>query len=97
MTDQEWRKYEEHYSLPDEVPRHDPHLLTVFMELGGERMAGFNENDRIEVIEVPDDIEYSIHSYCGEWVEERHRCWDTEQGEHLDSWRHFTKDSVYDG
>jgi hypothetical protein len=97
ITDQEWRKHEEYYSLPDAVPRHDPHLLAVFQELGGERMAGFRDQDRIEVVEVPDDIEYSIHSYCGEWVEERHRCWDAQQGEHPDHWRYFTKDSVYDG
>ena len=96
-TDQEWREHEEHYCLPDEVPRHDPHLLQVFQELGGKRMAGFNDDDEIEVVEVPDDIEYSIHSYCGEWVEERHRRWDAQQGEQDDSWQYFTKESVYGG
>lgn len=95
VTEEEWRKHEEHYSLPDEVPRHDPHLVAVFLELGGKRMAGFDDNDEILEVEVPDDITYSIHSYTGEWVEEKHRRWDSE-GEGWDHWRYFTKDSKYE-
>jgi len=96
MTDAEWRSYEEKYSLPDEVPRHDSHLLAVFDEIGSTRLSGWDEG-RINEVELPNDIEYSIHSYCAEWVEERHRRWDAEQGEHLDSWRYFNKGSVYEG
>ena len=95
MTDDEWRKHEEQYSLPDEIPRHDPHLLRVFDELGGKRLAGFDDNDEILEVVVPDDIEYSIHSYTGEWVEEKHRTW-TDRGLEWDSWRYFTKGSRYE-
>ena len=96
MTDEEWRKFDEQYSLPDEVPRHDPHLLQVFDEIGGQRMSGWSDDDdHISAVEVPDDIEYSIHSYCGEWVEEKHRTW-SEEGQGWDSWRYFTRDSKYE-
>ena len=58
-------------------------------------MEGFSEGDHIAEVEVPDDVEYSVHSYCGEWVEERHRQWSPDEGEHPNSWRYFSKDSVY--
>jgi len=105
--EEEFLRWEDcHYNLPSEVPRHDPVLLQVFDEMGGEAMEGSMREhpddppeyeDRIECVEVPDDVTYSIESYLGEWVAERHRVWSTDDGPegHLPGWQYFTKDSTY--
>jgi len=90
--------WEDLYSLPAELPRHDPVLLQVFDELGGIEMCGW-DGDRIVCIEVPDDLTYYIGSYTGEWVAEQHRQWfpDTHvEGDFADTppWV-FTKDSIF--
>ena len=87
--EEEFLRWEDcHYSLPCEVPRHDPILLQVFDEMGGEAMEGSTKEesedlppehrDRIECIEVPDDVTYHIGSYCAEWVAEQHRVWESD-------------------
>jgi hypothetical protein len=67
-------RWEDTYSLPSQVPRHDPVLLQVFDELGSEGMAG-GDGDEIHCLEIPDDVAYYVGSYCSEWIAEQHREW----------------------
>ena len=88
---------DEMYSLPSEVPRHDPVLLQVFDELGGENMGGW-KGDKITSLDVPDDLTYYVGSYTGEWIAEQHREWfahsDSEGGMAGGIYA-FSKDSKY--
>ena len=106
--EEEFLRWEDcQYSLPSAVPRHDPILLQIFDEMGGEAMEGAaktcddvcppEHRDRIECVEVPDDVTYCIDSYCAEWVAERHRVWSTDDGPdgRYPGWQYFTKDSTY--
>jgi len=95
------------YSLPVEVPRHDPVLLQVYDELGGVEMEGSvedyaddcpeDEKERILCVEIPDDVTYYVAAYVGEWIAEQHRVWDERadvEGRWAGSPRHaFTKES----
>ena len=91
---------EENYTLACEVPRHDPILLQVFNELGGERMSGW-EGDKIVCLEIPDDVRYYVDSYCGEWIAEQHRVWGQDYDAGVEGrpagtpYSAFTKDSVF--
>lgn len=71
--------YEEGYSIPNELPRHDPLLLEVFDRLGREATGG--PMCRIHEVWIPDDVTYFISSYCAEWVAEQHRVWDARDPE----------------
>ena len=86
---------EEYYSFDSRVPRHDPTLLQVFDELG-ERMVG-DMGSGIHCIEIPDDVEYFVGSYVGEWIAEAHRTWadDTGSGGEPGGGPVFTKDSKF--
>ena len=54
--------------------RADPILVRVVEELGSEADGEFA---RLKVIEVPDDVKWTIDDYFGaEWVAEVHRKWD---------------------
>ena len=95
LTDE--RDHDELYSLPDQLPRHDPILLQVFDELGGDAMAGW-DGEKIECVTVPDDLTYYIGSYIGEWVAEQHRVWYEDigiEGKSAGEWGVFTKDSIF--
>lgn len=88
---------DEMYSLPDGVPRHDPVLLQVYDELGGENIAGF-PGERFCDIEIPDDVTYYVASYIGEWIAEDHRQWYCDgpyEGELAGGRNTFTKDSKF--
>ena len=88
---------DELYTLPDQLPRHDPILLQVFDDLGPEDMAGFH-GERINCVEVPDDLTYYIGSYLGEWVAEQHRIWHEDigiEGKPAGEYSVFTKDSKF--
>lgn len=53
--------------------RDDPDLVAVVEELG-ERANG--DHAQLAVVEIPDDVEYSIQEYDGiEWIAEKHRTW----------------------
>jgi len=84
------------YSLLSTLPRHDPTLLQVFDELGSEGMVS-EEHTGVAVVEVPDDVEYFIDSYVGEWVAEAHRTWTDQTPEegHPGGSPVFTKDSKF--
>lgn len=56
------------------LERNDPILVQVVEELGTELASGGCAN--LEVVEIPDDIEYEIEVYDGiESVHEAHRSW----------------------
>ena len=91
---------DETYTLPCEVPRHDPQLLQVFDEIGGTEMCGW-DGDEIVCLEIPDDVIYYVNSYCGEWVAEQHRVWGQDDDVGVEGrpagtpYYTFTKDSVF--
>lgn len=54
--------------------RSDPDLVAVVEEMG---IDANGEHAYLKVVEIPDDIEWTIHEYDGmEWVAEAHRTWD---------------------
>jgi len=56
------------------VKRDDLDLIAVVEELGTEKASG--EYAELEVLEIPDGIEYEIHEYDGlESIHECHRSW----------------------
>lgn len=56
-----------------ELKRDDPHLVQVVQELGKAANTCYSE---LKVVEVPLDVEWTIHEYDGcEWVAEAHRTW----------------------
>jgi hypothetical protein len=56
------------------IERNDPLLLQVMCELGPEKTRALFA--KLEVIEIPDGIEWEIDDYDGmETVEEKHRRW----------------------
>ena len=72
MTGGEIRKSE---LFPDnnDIDRSDPLLIRVIEELGS---VANGEHLTLKVIEIPDDIEWTVQDYDGhEWVAEKHRTW----------------------
>jgi hypothetical protein len=67
-------KYEDDSYFSDgEIERNDPILIRVIEELGKEANGSHAE---LEVVEIPDGIEWTIDDYDGmETVEEAHRSW----------------------
>lgn len=55
------------------IERDDPKLIEVIEELGEDVNNRFSA---IEIVEIPDDVEWQIEEYDGrEWVAEKHRTW----------------------
>jgi hypothetical protein len=64
----EWDGYG--FALMDD--RSNPMLVAAVEKLG--ERAG--NNAMLEVVEIPDDVEWEIQEYDGmEWVSEKHRVW----------------------
>ena len=60
----------------DPIARNDPRLVEVVERLGGAADGQCALGTRLEVIEIPDDVEWEIGEYGGtERVEEVHRVW----------------------
>ena len=65
--------YNENRIYDGDIQRTDPDLIRVVEELGEEANG---ECANLEVIEIPDDIEWEINEYAGhESVHEKHRSW----------------------
>lgn len=66
----EWFSHDIHDS---DTSRADPILVQVVTEMGS---ASNGRYAAIEVVEIPDDVEWTIEDYDGrEWVAEKHRQW----------------------
>jgi len=60
------------YKYPDEM-RAAPELVACVEKLG---TAADGQYARLEVVEIPDDVEWEIGAYDGaETIEEKHRSW----------------------
>jgi len=58
----------------DESARTDPTLIALIEEIGPEEVSG--QLAKLKVVEIPDDIEWTIDDYDGmETIEESHRSW----------------------
>lgn len=67
------RLYEEYTMDNRPSDRSDPDLVKVVEELGDEASG---DCACLKVIEIPDDVEYTIEEYDGnEWIAETHRRW----------------------
>ena len=57
-----------------DIERDDPVLIESVKEVGIEKSA--NWMAELEIVNVPDDIEWTIEEYDGkEWIAEKHRTW----------------------
>ncbi|AFM40987.1 hypothetical protein Desaci_2012 [Desulfosporosinus acidiphilus SJ4] len=80
LSEEAWTAYgkERPKDLNSIVFRSDPDLIRVVEQLG-ERANGqsqFGPKNKLEIVEVPDEIPVRIESYDGnEWVAEEHRVW----------------------
>ena len=64
---------DDHYFSVDELERDDPILVGVVTALGE---AASTRLSKLKVVEIPDDVEYTIEEYDGlEHVAEKHRTW----------------------
>ena len=62
------------YKLNMDTPRDHPDLIEVIEKLGAQESSG--RCAALEVIEIPDDVEFTIEKYDGfEHVAEKHRTW----------------------
>jgi hypothetical protein len=56
-----------------DIARDNTQLVSVVQALGSEASGAYA---RLKIVEVPDDVEWTIHEYDGiEWVAEVHRTW----------------------
>jgi hypothetical protein len=57
----------------DDIKRNDLILIQIVEELGE---AANGSYARLKVVEIPDDVEWTIKEYDGdEWIAEKHRTW----------------------
>ena len=64
---------DDHYFSVDELERDDPILVGVVTALGE---AASTKLSKLKVVEIPDDVEYTIEEYDGlEHLAEKHRTW----------------------
>jgi len=62
------------YDFGEDSKRSDPKLIAAIEKLGTKESSGVHAE--IEIVDVPDDVEWYIHDYDGmETVREKHRTW----------------------
>lgn len=69
--------YKAHDLSSRDIPRHDPDLVRVVEELGGDHREGASGAcAELRVVEIPDGTDYEIDEYDGnEHIAEKHRTW----------------------
>lgn len=68
-----WGFYENGDFYDRDIPRNDSVLVSIVERLGEKASSRYA---RLEVIEIPDGVEWEIEEYDGnEWVAEKHRTW----------------------
>lgn len=69
--------YDKHSIENSGIERHDPDLIRVVEELGGEHRTGASgQCAELRIVEIPDGTEYEISEYDGsEHIAETHRTW----------------------
>ncbi len=68
-----YRSNNYYWSVDCNVKRNDPILAAIVEELGD---AANGEHAKLNVVEIPDDVEYKIDDYDGrESIHEIHRSW----------------------
>ena len=73
FTDKELKEADKIYMSADNIPRNNVHLVKVVEEMGQD---AYGKYSKLEVIDIPDDIEWEISEYDGwETIEEKHRSW----------------------
>lgn len=73
FTDKELNENDKIYMDVYSIPRNNIHLVKVVEEMGED---AWEEYSKLEVIDIPDDIEWKISEYDGwETIEEKHRSW----------------------
>lgn len=67
----------EAYFYEGDIERHDPVLVRVVEELGGgHRINASGQYSNLQIVEIPDGVEYTIEEYDGqEHIAETHRTW----------------------
>jgi len=64
---------EDGYWYDRDIERHDPALVKMIEKIGKKSFGGCAD---LEVVEIPDDVEYEISEYDGnEHIAEKHRTW----------------------
>lgn len=64
---------DESYISRYDIPRDDPNLVRVVMEMGEDANTTFSE---LKVVEIPDGVEWDICEFDGlEHIAEKHRTW----------------------
>ena len=73
FTDKELKEADKIYMEEYNIPRNNIHLVKVVEEMGQD---AYGKYSKLEVIDIPDDIEWEISEYDGwETIEEKHRSW----------------------
>jgi len=58
-----------------DIDRDNPTLIKVIETLGCRTSSDYN-NSELQIVEIPDGIEWTIEEYDGlEWIAEKHRTW----------------------
>ena len=61
------------YLYSSDIARDDPVLVELIESMG---LAANGKYATLKVVEIPDDVDWSIHEYDGaEWIAEAHRTW----------------------
>ena len=68
------KEINDNYISERDIERDDPDLITIVEEMGE---TSFGDCATLEVIEIPDNVEWEISEYDGwETIHEKHRVWE---------------------
>jgi hypothetical protein len=73
ISDENYISQYDYVSASNLDTREDPDLIAIIEELGEESFGMFS---KLEIVEIPDDVEYEITEYDGlETIREKSRTW----------------------